>query len=173
MNKQEKLETAMKRLAQLHRYRDLLWENVGVTDELYHPLLFIIEGAIQRQNDEVAILRGAKIEKTHKRKKYVFEVGRNRIGAADVYLNGELLVSLFDEVVEAVEPEKMQTDIVKGRGSRIPDAVFVKSLLYSPSDDICHLSDKVKAVLDRDIPEDIQKMLQENIERVKQCVQKL
>lgn len=173
MNKQEKLETAMKRLAQLHRYRDLLWEHVEVTDELYHPLLFIIDEAIQRQNDEVAILRGAKIEKTHKRKKYVFEVGRNRIGAADVYLNGELLVSLFDEVVEAIEPEKMQTDIVKGRGSRIPDAVFVKSLLYSPSDDICHLSDKVKAVLDRDIPEDIQKMLQENIERVKQCVQKL
>lgn len=167
MNKQEKLEMAMKRLAQLHRYRDLLWEHVEVTDELYQSLLFIIEEAIQRQNDEVAILRGAKIEKTHKRKKYVFEVGRNRIGAADVYLNGELLVSLFDEVVEAVEPEKMQTDIVKGRGSRIPDAVFVKSLLYSPSDHICHLSDKVKAVLDRDIPEEIQLGLDKAIREMK------
>lgn len=167
MNKKEKLKTATARLAQLHRYRDLIWENIDVTDELYHPLLFIIEEAVQRQNDEVAILCGTKIEKTHRRKKYVFEVNRSRIGAADVFLNGELLVSLLDEVVEAPEPEKIHTDIIKGRGSRIPDAVFVKSLLYSPSDHICHLSDKVKAVLDRDIPEDIQKMLKKNIERVK------
>lgn len=167
MNKQEKLETAMKRLAQLHHYRDLLWENIDSTDELYCPILFLIEDAVQRQNDDIAILRGAKIEKTHKRKKYVFEVSRNRTGAADVYLNGELLVSLLDEVVEASEPEKIQTDIVKGHGSRIPDAVFVKSLLYSPSDHICHLSDKVKAVLDRDIPEEIQLELDKAIREMK------
>ena len=168
MNEQEKLKSALERLGQLHRYRDILWENIDTTDELYHPILFILEEAILRKNDEIAILRGAKIEKKqHMRKKDVFEVRRNRVGAADVYLNGELLVSLFDEVVNAVEPEKMQTDIVKGQGSRIPDAVFVKSLLYSPSDDICHLSDKVKAVLDRDIPAEILQGLQNNIERLK------
>lgn len=110
-------------------------------------------------------MRGAKIERTHKRKRYIFEVRRNRIGAADVYLNGELIANMIDEVVEANEPEKVQTDIVRGKGSTISDAVFVKSVLYSPVDSVCHMSDKVKAILDRDIPEEIQKKLKENLAR--------
>ena len=111
-------------------------------------------------------MRGAKIEKTHKRKRYVFDVRRNRIGAADVYLNGELIANMLDEVVDAAEPEKIQTDIVKGKGSTIPDAVFVKSVLYSPVDSVCHLSDRVKAILDRDIPEEIQGKLKANLARI-------
>ena len=166
MNKQEKLKAAMERLARLHRFRDLLWETMNCEEELYHRILFLVEDAIQRLNDDIAVLRGAKIEKTHKRKKYIFEVRRNRIGAADVYLNGELIANMIDEVVEANEPEKVQTDIVSGKGSTIPDAVFVKSVLYSPADSVCHLSDKVKAILDRDISEDIQKKLKENLARV-------
>ena len=166
MNKQEKLKAAMERLARLHRFRDLLWETMNCEEELYHRILFLVEDAIQRLNDDIAVLRGAKIEKTHKRKKYIFEVRRNRIGAADVYLNGELIANMIDEVVEASEPEKVQTDIVSGKGSTIPDAVFVKSVLYSPADSVCHLSDKVKAILDRDISEDIQKKLKENLARV-------
>ena len=63
MNEQEKLKSALERLGQLHRYRDILWENIDTTDELYHPILFILEDAILRKNDEIAILRGAKIEK--------------------------------------------------------------------------------------------------------------
>ena len=166
MDKQEKLKVAMERLARLHRFRDQLWETLNNEEELYHQMLFIVEEVIQRQNDEIAVLRGAKIEKTHKRKRYVFEVRRNRIGAADVYLNGELITHMLDEVVDAAEPEKIQTDIVKGKGSTIPDAVFVKSVLYSPGDSVCHLSDKVKAILDRDIPEEIQKKLKENRRRI-------
>lgn len=162
MDKQEKLKAAMERLARLHRFRDLLWETLNCEDELYHQILFIVEDAILRQNDEIAVLRGAKIEKTHKRKRYVFDVRRNRIGAADVYLNGKLIANMLDEVVDATEPEKIQTDIVKGKGSTIPDAVFVKSVLYSPADSVCHLSDRVKAILDRDIPEEIQKRLTAN-----------
>ena len=157
----------MERLGQLHRYRDVLWENIGVTDELYHPILFILEDAILRKNDEIAILRGAQIEKKHMRKKYVFEVRRNRIGAADVYINGELKANLLDEVVDAVDPDKIQTDIVNGKGRRIPDAVFIKSVLYSPGDEICHLIDKVKSVLGRDIPAEIQRELQDNIRKMK------
>ena len=152
----------MERLARLHRFRDLLWETMNCEGELYHQILFIVEDAILRQNDEIAVLRGAKIEKTHKRKRYVFDVRRNRIGAADVYLNGELIANMLDEVVDATEPEKIQTDIVKGKGSTIPDAVFVKSVLYSPGDSVCHLSDKVKVILDRDIPEEIQERLTAN-----------
>lgn len=167
MDHKEKLKEAEGRLGQLHRYRDMIWENIDAADEIYHPILFIIEDAIQRQLDKIANLNGTHIEKRHRNKKYVFEVRRNRLGAADVYINGELIVSMLDEIVEATDPDKIQTDIVKGCGSRIPDAVFVKSLLYSPSDNICHLSDKVKAILDRDIPEDIRKMLDENIGRMK------
>lgn len=165
MNKQEKLKAAIERLARLHRFRDLLWENLNCEEELYHQILFLVEDAIQRLNDDIAVLRGAKIERTHKRKRYIFEVRRNRIGAADVYLNGELIANMIDEVVEANEPEKVQTDIVRGKGSTIPDAVFVKSVLYSPGDSVCHLNDKVKAMLDRDIPEEIQKKLKENLAR--------
>ena len=166
MDKQEKLKVAMERLARLHRFRDQLWETLNNEEELYHQILFLVEEVIQRQNDEIAVLHGAKIEKTHKRKRYVFEVRRNRIGAADVYLNGELIANMIDEVVDATEPEKIQTDIVKGKCSTIPDAVFVKSVLYSPRDSVCHLSDKVKAILDRDIPEEIQKKLKENRRRI-------
>ena len=156
----------MERLARLHRFRDQLWETLNNEEELYHQILFLVEEVIQRQNDEIAVLHGAKIEKTHKRKRYVFEVRRNRIGASDVYLNGELIANMIDEVVDATEPEKIQTDIVKGKCSTIPDAVFVKSVLYSPRDSVCHLSDKVKAILDRDIPEEIQKKLKENRRRI-------
>lgn len=156
----------MERLARLHRFRDLLWETMNCEEELYHRILFLVEDAIQRLNDVIAVLRGAKIEKTHKRKKYIFEVRRNRNGAADVYLNGELIANMIDEVVEASEPEKVQTDIVKGKGSMIPDAVFVKSVLYSPADSVCHLSDKVKTILDRDIPKEIQAKLKANLARV-------
>ena len=155
----------MERLARLHRFRDLLWETLSIEEELYHQILFFVEDAIQRQNDEITILRGAKIEKTHKRKRYIFDVRRSRIGAADVYLNGELIANMIDEIVEADEPEKIQTDIVKGKGSTIPDAVFVKSVLYSPGDSVCHLSDRVKAILDRDIPEEIQERLKANLAR--------
>ena len=164
MNAKE--ERAIERLGRLHRLRDLLWEHLEDTDELYHPVLFLVEDAIRRQNDEIALMRGAKIEKRHCGKKYVFEVVRHDIGIAEVYLNGEKLASLMDEVVSADEPSEICTDIVRGWGSRIPDTVFVKSLLYSPSDEVCHLSDKVKAVLDRDIPEKIRIELQRNAEKL-------
>lgn len=163
----DKVEAEMKSLHKLHALRDYIWDNFSETDSIYHQLLHITEMAIADKNDDIALLRGANIVKTNKRKKYVFEVGRNRIGAADVYLNGELLVSLFDEVVEVSDKDVIFTDIVNGRGSRIPDAVYVKSVLYSPGDDICHLSDKVKAVLDRDIPKEILDELQRNLERSK------
>ena len=34
MNEQEKLKSALERLGQLHRYRDILWENIDTTDEV-------------------------------------------------------------------------------------------------------------------------------------------
>lgn len=168
MNTQnEKLEREKEQLAKLHRLRDFIWDNFSKSDEIYHQLLHLAETAIADKIDDIAILRGCNIVKTNKRKKYVLEVGRNRIGAADVYLNGELMVNLFDEVVEVQPGDVIFTDIVNGKGSRIPDALFVKALLYSPGDEICHLSDKVKAVLDRDIPEEILEEQKRNLARYK------
>ena len=48
----------------------------------------------------------------------------------------------------------------------MPDAVFVKLVLYSPADSVCHLSDNVKTILDRDIPKEIQAKLKANLARV-------
>lgn len=163
----DKVEAEMKSLHKLHALRDYIWDNFSESEPIYHQLLHVAETAIADKNDDIALLRGANIVKTNKRKKYIFEVGRNRIGAADVYLNGELLVSLFDSVNKVKETDVIYTDIVNGMGSRIPDAVFVKALLYSPGDEICHLSDKVKAILDRDIPKEILNELQRNLERFK------
>ncbi len=167
----EKLDYEKEQLAKLHRLRDFIWDNFSESDGIYHQLLHMTETAIEDKIDDIAILRGCNITKTNKRKKYVFEVGRNRIGAADVYLNGELMVNLFDEVVDVKPDDVIYTDIVNGKGSCIPDALFVKALLYSPGDEICHLSEKVKAVLDRDIPEEILEEQRRNLARYKKTTE--
>ncbi len=158
MNNQDKeneLEVEKEYLAKLHKLRDFIWSYFDKTDEIYHPLLRLTEDAIAEQIDKIAILRGCKIVKTNKRKKYVFEVGRERIGAADVYLNGEKIWSFIDEIVKVENGDVIYTDIVKGMGSRIPDAVFVKALFFTASDEVSDLSKKVKAILERDIPKEI------------------
>ena len=166
-DEKEKLEYEKCRLIKLYRLRDYLWGNFSKSDEISRQLFHLVETAISEQMDTIAILEGCKITKSNKRKKYVFEVGRNRLGAADIYLNGELLVSLMDEVIKVSDENVIHTDIVRGMGSRIPDAFFVKALLYSPTDEKCHLSDKVKAVLDRDIPKVILEEQARNIARYK------
>lgn len=165
MNKKDKLEVEKEYLGKLYKLRDFIWSYFDKTDEIYNPLLRLTEEAIAEKIDDIAVLRGCKLVKSNKRKKYVFEVGRERLGAADVYLNGELLTSFFDEIVVAQKDDVIYTDLVKGKGSRIPDALYVKALLYSFNDDICHLSDKVKSVLDRDIPKEISEMQARNFEQ--------
>lgn len=164
-DQQKKVDAELKNLCKLHALRDYLWENFDPKDPTYAALYLAVEQLIADKQDNIAILRGCDLIKNNKRKKYVFEVGRERIGAADVYLNGELMVSIFDEVVKVKPGDVIFSDIVKGRGSRIPDAFFVKTLLYSPGDAICHLSDKVKAVLDRDIPQEILEEQKRNLAR--------
>lgn len=166
-NKKDKLEVEKEYLGKLHKLRDFIWSYFDKTDEIYNPLLRLTEVAIADKLDDIAVLRGCKLVKSNKRKKYIFEVGRERPGAADVYLNGEKLTSFLDEIVVVQEGDVIFTDIVKGKGSRIPDALFVKALLYSTEDSICHLSDKVKAVFDRDIPQEILDEQAKNIERAR------
>ena len=158
MNKQDKqneLEVANNYLAKLHKLRDFIWSYFDKTDEIYNPLLRLTEEAIADKIDDIAILRGCKLVKTNKRKKYVFEVGRERIGGADVYLNGEKIWTFIDEVIKVDKGDKVFTDIVKGVGSRIPDAAFIKALFFTPSGELSDLSDKVREIFDRDIPREI------------------
>ncbi len=167
MNKKEKIEVETEYLGKLHKLRDFIWSYFDKTDEIYNPILRLTESAIADKLDDIAVLRGCKLVKSDKRKKYVFEVGRERQGAADVYLNGECIHSFRDEIINVEKSDVIQTDIVKGKGSRIPDAVFVKALLFCHADDEFHLSDKVKAVLDRDIPQEILDELTKNIEQMR------
>lgn len=166
MNKQNKLEVAKDYLAKLHKLRDFIWGYFDKTDEIYHPLLRLTEEAIAEKIDDIAILRGCKIIKSNKRKKYVFEVGREKIGAADVYLNGEKIWSFIDETIIVDDDDVVFTDIVKGKGSRIPDAAFIKALFFTPLGEVSNLSEKVKAILERDIPTEILELQKRNAERL-------
>ena len=151
----EKLEAEFKKLYKLHALRDCLWENFDEKDPAYSELYFTIGQLIADKQDDIAILRGCDLIKNNKRKKYVFEVGRERIGAADVYLNGELIANFFDERVKVTDQNKAVTDIVRGFASRVPDAFYVKAALYAPTGGVSVLSDKIKSIFDRDIPEEI------------------
>lgn len=170
MNKKDKIEVEMEYLAKLHKLRDFIQGYFDKTDEIYNPIVRLTEEAIANKNDDIAILRGCKLEKNNRRKKYVFEVGRERIGAADVYLNGEKVWSFIDEVIKVEKGDVIFTDIVKGMGSRMPDAAFVKALFFTPLGEVSDLSEKVKAIFDRDIPTEILETQRKNCERNKKDV---
>lgn len=165
MDKENQLEVEKEYLNKLFKLRDFIWEYFDETDDIYNPLLRLAEEAIANKRTDIAILHGCKIVKNNRRKKYVFEVER-LVGGVNVYINGEKITSFLDEVVKVENNDEIYTDIVKGMGSRLPDAVFVKTLLYCHADNECHLSDKVKAVLDRDIPPKILDELKKNIEEM-------
>ena len=165
--RKEEVAAEIKNLHKLHALRIYLWENFDPKDPLYAGLYFATEQLIADKQDDIAILRGCDLIKNNKRKKYVFEVGRERIGAADVYLNGELIYSFFDENVKLTDHDKAVTDIVRGFASRIPDALYVKAALYAPAGGVSAFSDKIKSIFDRDIPEEILEEQRRNVEQFK------
>ena len=136
---------------------------------IYDALISLIDFAIADVRTELAVLSGAKgVVQARKKKKYVFEVQRDKLGIASVLCNGVLLASMMDESVDVTNYNGIvYTDIVNGISSRIPDAHFIKSLLYSPADDLCHWSEKVKDFFNKDIPANIRKELENNLKRCK------
>ena len=100
-----------------------------------------------------------------------FEVGRERVGGADVYLNGEKIWSFPDEIVKVEKNDIIFTDIVKGMGSRMPDAAFVKALFFTPLGERSNLSDRVRAIFDRDIPQEILEEQKRNAESLKKSME--
>lgn len=167
MDKKNQLEVEKEYLAKLHKLRDFIWGYFDKTDDIYNSIMRLTEEAIADKIDDIAILRGCKLVKTNKRKKYVFEVGRERVGGADVYLNGEKIWSFPDEIVKVEKNDVIFTDIVKGMGSRMPDAAFVKALFFTPLGEKSNLSDRVRAIFDRDIPSEILETQRKNCERDK------
>lgn len=93
MDKENQLEVEKEYLNKLFKLRDFIWEYFDTTDDIYNPLLLLAEEAIANKRTDIAILRGCKILKNNRRKKYVFEVER-LVGGVNVYINGEKITSL-------------------------------------------------------------------------------
>ena len=70
--------------------------------------------------------------------KLEIEVKRRRFsvtqGQADVYVNGEMVIS-FGDTIEIINDGQ-------------PDSMFIRGLLFHPYDDVYHYSEKVKRILD-------------------------
>lgn len=87
--------------------------------------------------------------------KYVIEVKRSRPsvtqGSAEVYVNGEVIISFNDEIKLIRCGEKYYGDLIGGWASVTPDEEFIKGMLFHPYDEYyCH-SEKFRKVLDKAI----------------------
>lgn len=87
--------------------------------------------------------------------KLEIEVKRRRSsvtqGEADVYVNGERVITFGDDI-QIIEPGQPYYSMkIGGWASVIPDAKFIRGLLFHPYDDVYHYSDKVKSILDREV----------------------
>lgn len=87
--------------------------------------------------------------------KYVIEVKRNRPsvtqGSAEVYVNGEEMISFNDEIILIKPNEKYYGDLICGWASETPDEEYIKGMLFHPFDEYYHHSEMFRKVLDRAI----------------------
>lgn len=87
--------------------------------------------------------------------KYVIEVKRNRPsvtqGSAEVYVNGEEMISFNDEIILIKQNEKYYGDLICGWASVTPDEEFIKGMLFHPYDEYCHHSEKFRKVINKAI----------------------
>lgn len=72
-------------------------------------------------------------------------------GEADVYVNGEKVISFGDTIEFIKDGQPYFSEKIGGWASVIPDARFIKGLLFHPYDDIYHYSGLVKEILDAEI----------------------
>lgn len=90
--------------------------------------------------------------------KLVFEVKRRRPSVsqqeADVYCNGQLIVTFGDDPVLIKEGEKYYGDLCGGYASKTPDSKFILSTLYHPFDRIYRISEKIRAIISEWIQEE-------------------
>ena len=81
-----------------------------------------------------------------------FEVERTRPsvtqGFVNVYCNGEKVATFGDEIVQVKDGEPYYGELISCWASKTPDANFIRSTLFHPHDDIYHISDGVKKIID-------------------------
>ena len=85
--------------------------------------------------------------------KLEFEVKRNRMSVtqqeAHVYCNGEFITNFGDEPKMIKPGEKYYGELVGGWASTTPDAQFIYATLFHKYDDIYHISEGVRNILER------------------------
>ena len=84
--------------------------------------------------------------------KLEIEVKRRRFsvtqGQADVYVNGEMVISFGDTIVIINDGQPYYSEKIGNWASIVPDSKFIRGLLFHPYDDVYHYSEKVKRILD-------------------------
>lgn len=87
--------------------------------------------------------------------KLEIEVKRRRFsvtqGQADVYVNGEMVISFGDTIEIIRDGQPYYSEKIGNWASVIPDSKFIRGLLFHPYDDVYHYSEKVKAILDKEV----------------------
>lgn len=81
-----------------------------------------------------------------------FEVRRNRIsvtqGFVDVFCNGEKVADFGDDIQLIEDGETYYGSLIGNWASKTPDINYVRSTLFHPHDDIYHVSEGVRKLID-------------------------
>lgn len=83
--------------------------------------------------------------------KLVIEVKRRRMsvtqGEADVYVNGQKVITFGDEIEMIKEGERCYGDNIGGWGSKKPDSAFIAGYLWHPHDELYNFREKLERIL--------------------------
>lgn len=71
-------------------------------------------------------------------------------GLADVYVNGEKVISFGDTIEIIRDGDTYYGEKIGGWASKTPDSAFIKGLLWHPYDKVYHYSDLVKHILEKE-----------------------
>ena len=70
-------------------------------------------------------------------------------GEVKVYVNG-IEAAIFGDKIEMIDKgEKYYGPIIGNWASKKPDANFIRGMFFHPYDEIYHVSDKVKRIIDK------------------------
>lgn len=89
--------------------------------------------------------------------KYIIEVKRRRSsvtqGSALVLVNGVEVADFYDEIKLLKKGEHYYGENIGGWASITPDETFIKGMLFHPFEELYHMSEKFRKMLDTAIEE--------------------
>ena len=89
--------------------------------------------------------------------KYIIEVKRRRSsvtqGSAHVLVNGVEVADFYDEIKLLKNGEHYYGENIGGWASVTPDETFIKGMLFHPFEELYHMSEKFRKMLDTAIEE--------------------